>query len=228
MNIIYEDRMSAIGKGVNNLWIFMRVLWLSIMLLLCHTLSYAMNTDGMDLKFAWDAEGVKQNHFIVEIQRSCIDSEDDSVWVEKDYTNNPEYIFSVENGFQYTIHIQEVNHYGVTSDNSEKLSFDVQNNEIVYHDNNSNNPLSTITLSSNYPNPFNPITTISYILSHDDHVKLCIYNVVGQEVIRLVEDYMPAGTYHAKWLADQMPSGIYFYKLETSNSTETRKMLLLK
>lgn len=190
--------------------------------------SYAVNAGGIELVCGWDADGVGQNHFVVEVQRFQTDGESDTLRIIKEYTKEPWYQFSVENGYTYSVSITEVNAYGVCSDCSKDLSFSVQDDAVTCLKNGSSDEQASVALLSNYPNPFNPVTTISYTLPHDDHVKLCVYNVVGQEVVRLVEKYQPAGTYHATWQADRMSSGIYFYRIETSKSVEARKMMLVK
>ena len=87
---------------------------------------------------------------------------------------------------------------------------------------------SRFHLAQNYPNPFNPTTKIRFDLSHTDQVTLKIYNIVGQEVATLVDGRLQAGTYEVPFDATQLASGVYFYKLNSSTQTETRKMVLLK
>jgi len=83
-------------------------------------------------------------------------------------------------------------------------------------------------LSQNYPNPFNPTTLIKYELPLDCQVKLDIYNVVGQRVTTLVDGHQKAGYKTATWNAQDLASGVYFYKLTAGDFTSTRKMVLLK
>ena len=85
-----------------------------------------------------------------------------------------------------------------------------------------------ITLSQNYPNPFNPVTTISYSLPLQSDVSLIVYNLIGQEVARLVSEIQPAGHHRITWDASDMASGIYLYRLHEDNLVLTRKMVLLK
>ncbi len=80
----------------------------------------------------------------------------------------------------------------------------------------------------NYPNPFNPSTTIELILSEAAEVKLAIYNPLGQEVATLVEGHLPPGRHRFVWQAETLPGGVYFYRLRSSRDVQTRKMLLLK
>ena len=81
---------------------------------------------------------------------------------------------------------------------------------------------------SNYPNPFNPTTEISFNLPQTAYVTLYIYNVTGQKVAVLVDRQMGAGRHTAQWDAGSFSSGVYFYRLTADSFTETRKMVLLK
>ena len=87
---------------------------------------------------------------------------------------------------------------------------------------------NTFKLHQNYPNPFNPVTAFNYDLPKESFVTLKIYDVLGQEVITVVEEKQPAGTYHLQWNASDVPSGMYLYSLHTDGFTEIKKMLLLK
>jgi hypothetical protein len=83
-------------------------------------------------------------------------------------------------------------------------------------------------LYQNYPNPFNPSTTISYDLPERSRVKLSIYNILGQEVATLVNGEQEPGRYNINFDASGLPSGIYFYTLQTPYFTKTNKMVLVK
>lgn len=89
------------------------------------------------------------------------------------------------------------------------------------------------SVSDNYPNPFNPSTTIDYSVPRKSKVNLSVYNVLGQRVATLVDQEMAAGKYRAVWdgKADNgstLSSGIYFYKFEAENFVKTSKMVMLK
>jgi len=83
-------------------------------------------------------------------------------------------------------------------------------------------------LEQNYPNPFNPSTTINYTIENGGFVTLSIHNVIGETVAVLVNRYKNAGRYSADFTADNLQSGIYFYKLQSGSSVITKKMLLVK
>ncbi len=83
-------------------------------------------------------------------------------------------------------------------------------------------------LKQNYPNPFNPSTVIRYQLSVASQVKLCIFNLLGQEIATLIDEHKPQGSYSVKWNAERFPSGMYFYRLTAGGFVETKKLVLLK
>ncbi len=87
---------------------------------------------------------------------------------------------------------------------------------------------NSLLLHSNYPNPFNPKTVISYQLHAPNSVLLAIYNVNGQLVDQLVDSREGLGYYEVIWDANEYQSGIYFAKLTTGNFTQTHKMVLIK
>lgn len=84
------------------------------------------------------------------------------------------------------------------------------------------------TLSQNYPNPFNPSTVISYSLPKEGLVTLKVFNTAGQQVAELVNSVQNAGTYNVEFNANDLSSGVYYYRLDGSGLTETKKMILVK
>ena len=82
-------------------------------------------------------------------------------------------------------------------------------------------------LYNNFPNPFNPSTTIKYSIPEVSKVSLTLFNLLGEEVTRLVDEEMTVGNYTAEFIATNLPSGIYFYKLQAGTFTETKKMILM-
>ena len=83
-------------------------------------------------------------------------------------------------------------------------------------------------LSQNFPNPFNPSTSIQYAISSRQFVSLKVYDVLGNEIETLVNEEKPTGTYEITWYAENLPSGVYFYQLKAGSFIETKKMILLK
>ena len=80
----------------------------------------------------------------------------------------------------------------------------------------------------NYPNPFNPETKIRYQLPTASKVVIKIYNILGSEVMELVNEQKEAGIYEAEFNASNLSSGTYIYKISADNFVQTKKMILLK
>jgi hypothetical protein len=83
-------------------------------------------------------------------------------------------------------------------------------------------------LVQNYPNPFNPTTNIKYYIAKSSFVTLKIYDILGKEIMTLVNSNLKAGEYELKFNASSVPSGVYFYKIVAGNFTDTKKMLIVK
>jgi len=84
------------------------------------------------------------------------------------------------------------------------------------------------TLLQNYPNPFNPSTTIKFVINKKSNVTLTIFNTIGENVLTLVNEEKVAGSYEVNFDAAGFTSGIYYYKLQTDDFVETKKMILLR
>ena len=103
----------------------------------------------------------------------------------------------------------------VSADNKEQL-VDIKGNPDKFE------------LNQNYPNPFNPSTQLSYILKTDGNVKLTVFNLVGQSVRVLVDGYQTAGYYEVTFDANDLPAGIYLYKLQVGDNSSVKRMTLVK
>jgi len=90
------------------------------------------------------------------------------------------------------------------------------------------NQLFSYDLQQNYPNPFNPITTVTYSIKESGNVEIKIYDVLGREVVELLNNEMSAGLHKINFKAENLPSGIYYYTLKTKSYSAARKMILLK
>jgi hypothetical protein len=84
------------------------------------------------------------------------------------------------------------------------------------------------SLESNYPNPFNPVTTIRYALPEDVHVTLKVYDVLGREVATLVNKFEKAGYKEVSFDASALPSGVYLYRITAGTFTQARRMVFVK
>jgi hypothetical protein len=83
-------------------------------------------------------------------------------------------------------------------------------------------------LGQNYPNPFNPVTKIKFDIAKNSNVKLTVFNSLGQVVKDIYNGHKPAGYYEAEFDASNLSSGTYYYRLETDNFVETKKMMVIK
>lgn len=86
----------------------------------------------------------------------------------------------------------------------------------------------SFSLDQNYPNPFNPSTKITYSLPEASFVTLKVYDILGREIVTLVNEVKPSGKYEVEFNASELPSGTYVYKLTAGNYQTIKKMLLLK
>jgi hypothetical protein len=86
----------------------------------------------------------------------------------------------------------------------------------------------TYQLYANYPNPFNPATSISFSIASEEYVRLRVYNSLGEEVAELVNGDLPRGTHTVSFRATDLPSGVYYYSVTAGEFSRTNKMLLMK
>ena len=95
--------------------------------------------------------------------------------------------------------------------------------------------INFFSLYSNYPNPFNPSTKIKYSISQSSNVVIKVFDIIGNEIEVLIDEEKPADTYEITWYAENLPSGVYFYRMQaypvngrTGSFIETKKMVLIK
>ncbi len=81
---------------------------------------------------------------------------------------------------------------------------------------------------SNYPNPFNPTTTVRYQLPKAGHVQIKVYDAIGKEVATLVNEHLESGRYEVRFGDDNLPSGMYIYTIKVNDYFASKKMLLIK
>ena len=85
------------------------------------------------------------------------------------------------------------------------------------------------TIHELYPNPFNPVLTISFSIPSEENITVAIYNMVGEKIVTLVNNvYKQAGFHDLKWNASEFPSGMYFVRIQTPSIIDTKKALLIK
>jgi len=83
-------------------------------------------------------------------------------------------------------------------------------------------------LYQNYPNPFNPLTKINYSVPQTSNVVITVFDILGNEIETLVNEEKSIGTYEITWIAENLPSGVYFYRLQAGSFVQTKKMVLLR
>jgi len=91
-----------------------------------------------------------------------------------------------------------------------------------------NGPPINFTLEQNYPNPFNPITTINYSIPENSIVLLKVFDLLGREITTLVSEEKIPGRYQTHFDGSNLPSSVYFYKLQAGSFVETKKMILMR
>ena len=92
----------------------------------------------------------------------------------------------------------------------------------------SNEVINKFSLSQNYPNPFNPSTALKYEIPKESYITLKVYDILGREVVTLVNQQQKTGYYEVDWNAVNNSSGIYFYKIQAGEFVATKKMILMK
>ena len=155
------------------------------------------------------------------------------------YENNGSQNFTAHNIATNTLHATAVYATDIDGDSDvDVLAPSRYSNSIYWYENliitgiNNDEDISPLPyqfiLSQNYPNPFNPTTKISYHLSEQGFVSLKVYNVLGSEIISLVNEEKQAGVYELNFDGSQLASGIYYCRLITNTHSSSIKMLLLK
>jgi hypothetical protein len=146
--------------------------------------------------------------------------------------------FTLESGKPIDIWVAYIVGQGNSALNSITLTKNYAQNVQTYFNNNfTNGTVSDVddftivteyNLSQNYPNPFNPITKISWQSPVSSHQTLKVYDVLGNEVATLVNEFKPAGSYNVQITMNNLASGIYFYRLTAGSFVQTKKMILMK
>ncbi len=132
--------------------------------------------------------------------------------------------------FNGGIHIYDENQNELTMFESDYVNFatstELSQSSAIHNETQATN----FRLFQNYPNPFNPSTQINFNIPQDSHVKLELFNTLGEKVATLINQEMSAGSHNYQLSISnyQLPSGIYFYKLQSGSFSETKKMILMK
>jgi len=178
---------------------------------------------------SWKDNSNVEKRFIIERSLKSDNSSDSYITIDTLLSNQTSYE-------DYTVEDNETYVYRVFSENSISISDYSNSTELQFSvdDNFDPNIPDEFALSQNYPNPFNPNTKINYSLKEMCDVGITIYNIIGEEVSRLVNDQQDAGNYTLEWDASNFASGVYLYvmKADSQESDEhfqaVNKMVLLK
>jgi hypothetical protein len=178
------------------------------------------------IKLSWStATEINSNKF--EIERSTGNSEwtvIGSIYAAGNSNSTKQYSFTDKSNFEQGLYSYRLKEY----DNDGKYKY-FNTIQVNY-----NQLPDQFGLAQNYPNPFNPSTTISYSLPFSSKVKLNVYNAIGENVAQLFNGVQEAGYHNVSFNASLLPSGVYFYSIQTNsidgsqNFTNTKKMMLLK
>jgi photosystem II stability/assembly factor-like uncharacterized protein len=126
----------------------------------------------------------------------------------------------------YDITFVDENHGWAVGENGTVLRYDTMNTGIKNF--NQNNYVTSFYLYQNYPNPFNPKTKINIQITKSSDVRLVVYDVLGREIETLINKQLQPGTYEFEFDGSNYTSGVYFYRIETRDFVDVRKMILLK
>ncbi|MFH1196429.1 MAG: T9SS type A sorting domain-containing protein [bacterium] len=145
------------------------------------------------------------------------------------YTNNNEYlIYGTLSMSSDSPPLGPISlHYCIKSNVFNALRYIIESTDTFVQTPDENIPES-FSLEQNYPNPFNPVTTICYRLPQAGLITLEIFNVLGQKLETLVNEFQTAGKYQLQWKPQDLPSGIYFYRIKSGQFINTKKMEYLK
>ncbi len=143
-------------------------------------------------------------------------------------TNEYKGIFNHQNSCPEFADIDNDNDLDLFLGNVKGGIFYFQNDEFSGISENGTSIPDEIILHQNYPNPYNPVTKINYELRITNYVSLKVYDILGNEVFVLVNEKQNAGSYEVGFDGSNLSSGVYFYRLQTSNFSETKKMTLIK
>ncbi|MDP2982045.1 MAG: T9SS type A sorting domain-containing protein [Candidatus Latescibacter sp.] len=170
------------------------------------------------LIFSWRGVGLGYT-YSVELH----DAQGNQVWDSDDLRttsvryDGPALIRDAE--YSYWVKVQDA--YGNSSYADQSFVYHASGTGITLHP-------SVFSLSQNFPNPFNPVTTIEFSVPRSEFVTLRVFNTLGEEVARLVDGKVTSGSHTIAWNASGFASGLYFYRLEAGSKILTKKLLLLK
>jgi hypothetical protein len=180
--------------------------------------SFTYTANGNNVTLQWET-ATETNNLGFEVQRKSLDSDYEIIGFVSGSGTTTEprtYFFNdskIPNG-QYTYRLKQSDYNGTFSF-SDEIIVEVE-------------APAEYSLEQNYPNPFNPSTNINFSLAEAGLVKMVVYDMLGQKVSVIVDEFREAGYHTVTFNASNLPSGLYFYTLESPQFKQTKKMLLTK
>jgi hypothetical protein len=179
---------------------------------------YSATTNGEQVELSWTT-ATETNNKGFEIQRSTNGNTfKDIAFIQGNGTTTQKHLYSFSDNEvsigNYSYRLKQIDF-----DGSYKYSNEIEVNV--------NSPLE-FSLEQNYPNPFNPITGIRYIVKDRGLVSLKVYDILGTEIVSLVNEVKEPGVYSVSFNGLNYPSGVYLYKINVNNYVSVKKMLLVK
>jgi len=187
-----------------------------------------------EIPFSGEIEGNFKGDSIYSVVNYTVDKNEITLEIRNGLTGEIE--FSTDLGSKDDSAVNDVFIGDVDNDGLDEIVLHYNMNSVVYEYKSSVTGIQSMNqhipnemrLEPNYPNPFNPSTMIRFTLSKPSRVKIEIYNTIGQRVDLLVNQQMTAGTHKVEFTAQNLSSGIYFYRIQAGEFQDMKKMVLIK
>ena len=186
-------------------------------------ITFTAISKGSDVKLNWQTATEVNNYGFEVERRSNVNSETSDAWEKVGFvngngnSNSPKEYSYIDNnligGGNFLYRLKQIDNDG-QFEYSKTVEVELILNEYA--------------LYQNYPNPFNPVTNIRFQLPKESKVVIKVYNILGSEVIELLNEQKGPGIYEIDFNASNLPSGVYFYKISTPEYSNTKKMIVLK
>jgi len=182
------------------------------------------STYNGNILLTWQPNSEKDFQYYGIYRSTCSNFDPDTMEIYT-YATSDTFLYDsdIESNINYYYRVSAFDYSGNESEYSTEVSA-----LVVGLQPNGENVPGEYSLSQNYPNPFNPTTTISYQLPKSSFVKLTIYDISGRLVDKLIDEKKNAGYYTVEWNAENVCSGVYFYRIEAGNFVAVKKGLLVK
>jgi len=176
--------------------------------------------DSANVKFVWHKSYAEVDNYLFELDTT--DQFSAPVFSDSTITDTTLFYTSLSLNKKYWWRVKAYNLSG-WGEFSEVRTFDI----VVSVEDENQLPV-VFSMEQNYPNPFNPSTKIKYSVPQSSNVVIKVFDILGNEVETLINEEKAIGTYELTWYAENLPSGIYFYRLQTGDFVETKKMVFMK